>query len=176
MFDYIKKNVFARCRNEKIAREVQPLVDRLVQNNAHGESYRRTISHWPNFANPVDTIYSGNRNRLFVEGPRRRVGQLQFPAGGIFCVDGYMGHLNPVETLFLERKIKRAIESVLRDFKASYDLKSHPGQFNRFGTNRDADYFINIWLERKTLQAVISEEKMEEPSHDINPRELEILQ
>tara|TARA_R110000787_G_scaffold97895_7_gene201749 strand:- start:2297 stop:2827 length:531 start_codon:yes stop_codon:yes gene_type:complete len=175
MFDYIKKNVFARCKSEKIAAEVQPLVDRLVQNNAQGESYRRTISHWLNFANPVDTIYSGNRNRLFVEGPRRRVGQLRFPTGGIFTVDGYMAHLNPVETLFLERRIKRAIETALREFKQSYDLKSHPGQIQTISNNKHADHFINLWLERTTLRAMISEEQIGEPNHGINPREQELL-
>jgi hypothetical protein len=175
MFDYIKKNVFARCRNETIAREVQPLVDRLVQNNSHGECYRRAICHWHNFDNPVDAIYYGNRNYLYVEGPRRKVGVLRFPTRGTFSVDGYVRDLNPVETLFLERRIKRAIEAALREFADSYDAGAHPGQISRASSTYNADSFIDIWLERKTLQAVISDEQKAEPEHDIYIRELELL-
>ncbi len=112
---FSKSNLKFNC-NPKIADEVRPIIERLIRDDADGETYRRSVSFWPWFERPILRSYKGDRYFLQIEGPAQKIDSFTFPMGSeIMAPDGWL-RLDPMETEALVTEIGCQIDIVIRDW------------------------------------------------------------
>jgi hypothetical protein len=103
-----------------------PLILKLLEDNADGDTRRASLTEWHRAERPVVDVLRGTTSLLRIDGPRHIVGSDCFAMGALIESPGVTAHLDPVETLHLEARIRTAIEQEILGWIAELGLQDRP--------------------------------------------------
>ena len=103
-----------------------PLILKLIEDNADGDTRRASLAEWHRAERPVLDVLRGTASLLRIDGPRQIVGNECFAMGSLIESPGVTAHLDPIETLQLERRVREAIEREIRRWTEEHDLGGKP--------------------------------------------------
>ena len=103
-----------------------PLILKLLEDNADGDTRRASLAEWHRAERPVVDVLRGTTSLFRIDGPRQFVGSECFALGGLIESPGVTAHLDPIETLHLEARVRTAIEQEILRWIAELGLQDHP--------------------------------------------------
>ena len=103
-----------------------PLILKLLEDNADGDARRASLAEWHRAERPVADVLRGTTSLFRIDGPRQIVGSVCFALGALIESPGVTAHLDPVETLHLEARIRKAIEQEIVRWIAEHGLQDRP--------------------------------------------------
>jgi hypothetical protein len=74
----------------------------------------------------VLAVFRGTTSLFRIDGPRQCIGREDFAMGALIESPGVTAHLDPVDTLHLEERVRKAIEQEILRWIAEHDLQSRP--------------------------------------------------
>lgn len=87
-----------------------PLILKLLEDNADGDTRRASLTEWHRAERPVADVLRGTTSLFRIDGPRQIIGRECFAMGALIESPGVNAYLDPIETLQLEERVRRAIE------------------------------------------------------------------
>lgn len=130
-----------------LAKEVIPVIERLIRDDGDGEAYRRAVSFWHLFERPILQTYVGNRFLLQTEGPQHNVGVTHFAMGSEIMGPLGWARLDPIETAALVTEIGRRIDAVIDGWcKRNPDAIGHRKPVDRETDDVAALNKLSAWL------------------------------
>lgn len=103
-----------------------PLILKLLEDNADGDTRRASLAEWHRAERPVVSALRGTTSLFRIDGPRQFIGKEDFAMGALIESPGVTAHLDPVETLHLEARVRQAIEREIVRWIAERGLQDHP--------------------------------------------------
>ena len=103
-----------------------PLVLQLLEDNADGDTRRASLAEWYRAERPVLDVLRGTTSLFRIDGPRQFFGSGTFAMGSLIESPGVTAHLDPVETLHLEERVRNAIEKEIVCWIAEQGLQDRP--------------------------------------------------
>jgi hypothetical protein len=103
-----------------------PLILKLLQGDEDGDTRRASLGEWHRAERPVIDVLRGTTSLFRIDGPRRYLGSHDFAMGALIESPGVTAHLDPVDTLHLEERVRKAIEQEILRWIAEHDLQSRP--------------------------------------------------
>lgn len=103
-----------------------PLILKLLEDNADGDTRRASLAEWHRAERPVVSVLRGTTSLLRIDGPRQFIGKDDFAMGALIESPGVTAHLDPVETLHLEARVRQAIEREIVRWIAERGLQGRP--------------------------------------------------
>ena len=103
-----------------------PLILKLLEDNGDGETRRTSLTEWHRAERPVVDVLRGTTSLFRVDGPRHIVGSECFAMGALIESPGVTAHLDPVETLHLEARVRSAIEQEILRWIEQRGLQDRP--------------------------------------------------
>ena len=100
-----------------------PLILKLIQDNVDGDTRRASLAEWYRAERPVVDVLRGTTSLFRIDGPRRQLGSDDFAMGALIESPGVTAHLDPVETLHLEARVRQSIENEILRWIAEHDLQ-----------------------------------------------------
>lgn len=139
--------------DSRIARVVSDDIERLIQDNRDGQTYRCAIAHWTHAERPPLAYYLGSVSLCRIDGPLQEAPAdhpeaWYLPLGGLIETPGVQAHLSPFEAHALQARIKEAIEREITGWAREhrlYDLPPVPAQYDRRSADRAAMALIASW-------------------------------
>ncbi len=108
-------NLKFKCPVE-IAKEVIPVIERLIRDDGDGEAHRLAVSFWHLFERPILQTYQGYHFLLQTEGPRQSIGSFNFAMGSEIMGPLGWARLDPVETAALVLEIGKHIDTAIKEW------------------------------------------------------------
>lgn len=109
--------------DQQIAYYLVPMIERMAE--GHHEAWALINAVRLHFADerPIIAVHAGEEARVYIEGPHYTVGEDAFPMGAQVAV-GWAGWLNldPIETLDLDRAIRKAIDETVFRWVSEHNL------------------------------------------------------
>src|SRR5690554_983991 len=105
---------------------MHPLIVMLLEDNADGDTRRASLAEWHRAERPVVDVLRGTDSLFRIDGPRQFFGSETFAMGSLIESPGITAHLDPVETLHLEKRLRQAIEKEIVRWIAEQDLQDRP--------------------------------------------------
>lgn len=127
---------------------VTPLLDKIVADNADGETLRNSLISWRRAERPPLAIYHGDVSTCRIDGPWQVAGNHWLPLGGLIVSPGVTAHLNPFEAQALHKRMQQAIEDTSRAWVREHNLRgSHRGleEIDRAVADPAAKAMIAAW-------------------------------
>ena len=106
--------------------QAHPLILKLIQDNEDGDTRRMSLAEWHRAERPVVDVLRGTTSLFRIDGPRRQIGRKEFAMGALIESPGVTAHLDPVDTLHLEARVRQAIEQEILRWIAENDLQDRP--------------------------------------------------
>jgi hypothetical protein len=139
--------------HSRIARTVSDDIERLIQDNRDGQTYRCALAHWTHAERPTLERYLGTVSLCRIDGPLQDAPadypQASYlPLGGLIQTPGVTAHLTPFEADALQDRIQEAIEREIVGWTREhrlYDLPPVPAEYNRAPADRAAMALIENW-------------------------------
>ena len=103
-----------------------PLILKLLEDNADGDTRRASLAEWHRAERPVVDVLRGTTSLFRIDGPRQFVGSECFALGGLIESPGVTAHLDPIETLHLEARVRTVIEQEILRWIAERGLQDRP--------------------------------------------------
>ena len=103
-----------------------PLILKLLEDNADGDTRRASLAEWHRAERPVVDVLRGTTSLFRIDGPRQFVGSECFALGGLIESPGVTAHLDPIETLHLEARVRTAIEQEILRWIGERGLQDRP--------------------------------------------------
>jgi len=103
-----------------------PLILQLLEDNADGDTRRASLTEWHRAERPVVDVLRGTTSLFRIDGPRQIVGREAFAMGALIESPGVTAHLDPVETLQLEERVRAAIEKEILRWIDEHGLQDRP--------------------------------------------------
>jgi hypothetical protein len=103
-----------------------PLILKLLEDNADGDTRRASLTEWHRAERPVVDVLRGTTSLFRIDGPRQIVGREAFAMGALIESPGVTAHLDPVETLHLEARVRTAIEQEILRWIEEQGLQDRP--------------------------------------------------
>ena len=103
-----------------------PLILKLLEDNADGDARRASLAEWHRAERPVVDILHGTTSLFRIDGPRQFFGSETFAMGSLIESPGVTVHLDPVETLHLEERVRQAIEKEILGWIDEHGLQDRP--------------------------------------------------
>ena len=119
-----------------------PYILKLIKDSHEGDTRRASLVEWLRAERPVLDVLHGTHSMLRIDGPRQVVGHETFPFGSLIESPGVTAHLDPIETLHLERRIRETIEREISCWIEQHGLRERPPADLSF--NREMDDLIAI--------------------------------
>ena len=110
----------------RIALAVHPLILKLIEDNADGDTRRASLAEWHRAERPVLSVLRGTTSLLRIDGPRQFIGKEDFAMGALIESPGVTAHLDPIDTLHLEARVRQTIENEILLWIAEHDLQACP--------------------------------------------------
>ena len=135
----------------RIALAVHPLILKLIEDNEDGDTRRTSLAEWHRAERPVVDVLRGTTSLFRIDGPRRQIGREEFSMGALIESPGVTAHLDPVETLHLEERVRQAIEQEILRWIAEHDLQDRPPVepcVNRDIADPEAMQRMTDWVDR----------------------------
>ena len=112
---------FAVRTTPRIAECVKPVIERLLQEDRAGETYRCAVSLWHRWDVPPLNVYLGTASLCRIDGPLLTDENAYRPAGGLVETPGLTVCLSPDAAHDLDNRLKAAIEKTIRDWADETD-------------------------------------------------------
>jgi hypothetical protein len=103
-----------------------PMILKLIEENEEGDARRASLAEWRRAERPVLAVFRGTTSLFRIDGPRQCIGREDFAMGALIESPGVTAHLDPVDTLHLEERVRKAIEQEILRWIAEHDLQSLP--------------------------------------------------
>jgi hypothetical protein len=103
-----------------------PLILKLLEDNADGDTRRASLTEWHRAERPVVDVLRGTTSLFRIDGPRHVVGSDCFAMGALIESPGVTAHLDPVDKLHLEARVRQAVEQEIMRWIAEHDLQACP--------------------------------------------------
>ena len=103
-----------------------PLILKLLEDSADGDTRRASLAEWHRAERPVIDVLRGSTSLFRIDGPRQFFGSDTFAMGSLIESPGVTAHLDPVETLHLEARVRKAIEQEIVRWIAEQGLQDRP--------------------------------------------------
>ncbi len=110
----------------RIMIHTHPLILKLLEDNADGDTRRTSLTEWHRAERPVIDVLRGTTSLFRIDGPRQNVGNDWFAMGALIESPGVTAHLDPVDTLHLEARVRQAIEHEIVRWIAERGLQDRP--------------------------------------------------
>ena len=98
----------------------------LIEDNEDGEARRASLMDWEWAERPVLDVLNGTVSCYRIDGPRQLVENEVFALGSLIQSPGVTAHLDPIETLQLELRMREAIEAEILRWIAEHKLHDRP--------------------------------------------------
>jgi hypothetical protein len=144
----------------QIMRFPHPLILKLIEDSEDGDARRTSLAEWQRTERPVLDALRGTSSQFRIDGPRQLVGTQCFAFGSLIESPGVTAHLDPVDTLHLESRMRRAIEHVLISWIEQRKLRDTAPvepSFNREEADGLAIAQMYDWAERDHRVTVASD-------------------
>lgn len=102
------------------------LILKLIEDNEDGDTRRASLAEWHRAERPVLHVLHGTTSLLRIDGPHQHIGGEVFAMGALIESPGVTAHLDPVDTLHLEERVRQAIEQEILRWIAEHDLQDRP--------------------------------------------------
>jgi hypothetical protein len=112
--------------HSRVMIHTHPLILKLLQDDEDGNTRRASLGEWHRAERPIIDVFRGTTSLFRIDGPRRYLGSHDFAMGALIESPGVTAHLDPVDTLHLEARVRRAIESEILRWIAEHDLQACP--------------------------------------------------
>jgi hypothetical protein len=103
-----------------------PMIVKLIEDNEDGDTRRASLAEWHRAERPVLAAFRGTTSLLRIDGPRQFIGRDVFAMGALIESPGVTAHLDPVDTLHLEARVRHAIEQEIVRWIAEHGLQECP--------------------------------------------------
>jgi hypothetical protein len=104
-----------------------PMILKLIEDNEDGDTRRASLAEWQRAERPVLAVFRGTTSLFRIDGPRQCIGREDFAMGALIESPGVTAHLDPVDTLHLEERVRKAIEQEILKWIADMICKAfHP--------------------------------------------------
>lgn len=146
--------------HQRILDFTHPLICWLIEDSADGQARRAALAEWHHAERPVLEVLNGTASYYRIDGPRQLVEDEVFALGSLIQSPGVTAHLDPIETLQLELRMRGAIEAEILRWIAEHKLQERPpveASVNREIEDPKALARITAWALRS--------HKVEEQSH-----------
>ena len=120
----------------RVLMQAHPLILKLIQDNEDGNTRRMSLAEWHRAERPVVDVLRGTTSLFRIDGPRRYISSEDFAMGALIESPGVTAHLDPVDTLHLEARVRQTIENEILRWIAEHDLQAFPPV--QPGVDRDA--------------------------------------
>jgi hypothetical protein len=143
-----RKIIYRSYINARTAPYVTPLLDKIVADDADGDTFRNSLIPWRRAQRPPIAIYRGDVSTCRIDGPWQRADDQWLPLGGLIVTSGVTAHLNPFEAHALHKRMQQAIEDVTLAWVSEYDLRSRrraPEEIDRSVADPVAKAMIAAW-------------------------------
>ena len=107
----------------RIALAAHPLILKLIEDNEDGDTRRMSLAEWHRAERPVVDVLRGTTSLFRIDGPRQVIGYEAFAMGSLIESPCVTAHLDPVETLHLEDRVRQAIEQEILRWITEHDLQ-----------------------------------------------------
>lgn len=135
----------------RVLMRAHPLILKLIEDNEDGETRRASLAEWHRAERPVVDVLRGTTSLLRIDGPRQLIGNEDFAMGALIESPGVTAHLDPVETLHLEERVRGAIEQEILSWISEHDWQKRPPVepcINRAIADPEAMQRMTDWVER----------------------------
>lgn len=120
-------NITNRYRGHwRVMNHTHPLILQLLEDNTDGDTRRVSLVEWHRAERPVVDVLRGTTSLFRIDGPRQIVGREAFAMGSLIESPGVTAHLDPVETLHLEERVRQAIEKEILGWIDENGLQDRP--------------------------------------------------
>lgn len=99
--------------NARVVPYVTPLLDRIIADDADGDTLRNALIPWRQAQRPPIAIYRGDVSTCRIEGPWQVANEHWLPLGGLIVTSGVTAQLNPFEAQTLHRRMQEAIDDTI---------------------------------------------------------------
>jgi hypothetical protein len=103
-----------------------PLILKLLEDNADGDTRRASLNEWHRADRPVVDTLRGMTSLFRIDGPRQIIGNNCFAMGALIESPGVTAHLDLIETLHLEARVRTVIEQEIMRWIAEQGLQDRP--------------------------------------------------
>jgi hypothetical protein len=110
----------------RVLMQAHPLILKLIEDNEDGDTRRASLAEWHRAERPIVDVLRGTTSLFRIDGPRQFIGNEAFAMGSLIESPGVTAHLDPVETLHLETRVRQAIENEILRWIAEHDLQACP--------------------------------------------------
>ena len=135
----------------RVLMQAHPLILKLIEDNEDGETRRASLAEWQCAERPILDVLRGTSSLFRIDGPRQIIGYEAFAMGSLIESPGVTAHLDPVETLHLEARVRQTIEQEILRWIAEHDLQDCPPVepcVNRDIADPEAMRRMTDWVER----------------------------
>lgn len=143
-----RKVTYRAFLDARTASYVTPLLDKIVADDADGDTIRNALIPWKRAQRPPIAIYHGDISRCRIDGPWQVADDRWFPLGGLILTSGVTAHLNPFEAKALHKRMQQAIEDVTLAWVREHDLcalRHVPKEIDRSIADPAAKAMIAAW-------------------------------
>jgi hypothetical protein len=137
--------------HQRVLDFTHPLICWLIEDSADGQARRAALAEWHHAERPVLDVLNGTNSYYRIDGPRQFVESEVFALGSLIQSPGVTAHLDPVETLQLENRMREAIETEILLWIAEHKLQERPpveASVNRAVEDPKAFARIAAWVRR----------------------------
>ncbi|SNT15208.1 hypothetical protein SAMN06295912_14916 [Sphingomonas laterariae] len=153
-----RKVTYRAFLDARTAPYVTPLLDKIVADDADGDTLRNSLIPWRRAQRPPIAIYHGDISRCRIDGPWQVADDQWLPLGGLIVTSGVTAHLNPFEAQALHKRMQQAIEDVTLAWVREHDLyalRHVPEEIDRTVADPAAKAMIAAWaVGRREADAV----------------------
>jgi hypothetical protein len=110
----------------RVFQSAHQFILKLIEDNEDGDTRRGSLADWLRAERPVIVAHRGTTSLFRIDGPRQCIGREDFAMGALIESPGVTAHLDPVDTLHLEARVRQAIEQEILRWIAERDLQSRP--------------------------------------------------
>jgi hypothetical protein len=108
----------------RVFQSAHQFILKLIEDNEDGDTRRGSLADWLRAERPVIVAHRGTTSLFRIDGPRQYYGTEAFAMGSLIESPGVTAHLDPVDTLHLEGRVREAIEREILRWIAEHDLQS----------------------------------------------------
>jgi hypothetical protein len=133
----------------RVMMNAHPDILRLIDDTPDGETYRCAIAEWSHSERPVIDYFRGISSSFRIEGPWHEAGNTLFPMGSLIRSPGVTAHLDPIETVAVEVRMRAAIENEILRWIEERDAHAFPPvpvSLERKSADPKAVAHIEKWL------------------------------
>lgn len=100
------------------------LILQLLEDTVDGDTRRASLAEWHRAERPVLSVLRGTTSLLRIDGPRQSMGNTEFAMGALIESPGVIAHLDQVDTLHLEARVRQAIEREVLGWIDEHELQN----------------------------------------------------